>query len=236
MRRLPLTRLKEAIVGYGSTPLLPVLLFRGPLRPGRASAFWKLTLAMQVAELEKSVQAIWVLRRSPDLRHLCGLHREVSWHQLNGFLSRLWACPDVCDGVPHLRDYLGELEFLVYETTPTKHFLPWQPRRRRRHPKPALPSPMPSFYPFLAEGTEQELLQSVHALVPLTVPEAIRQDLCQDLIVMALEGTPLEALAANLPIYISRAFKDAHWKYGDLSLDAPVREGDDRTLGEMLAA
>lgn len=82
-------------------------------------------------------------------------------------------------------------------------------------------------YPYLGAGTinNSDLLSAINALVPHTLPQDVRADVCQEMIVDVLSGIlPLAEAAAKMRKYITRAYGD---RYRAISLDAPMRGFDD---------
>lgn len=105
--------------------------------------------------------------------------------------------------------------------------------------------PLTEFYPFItAQPTEDhEFLLAVEALVPKSLPKHIRGDICQDMIVAILTGdATLENIRDAVPRYIKWFLKKEPSRYGDLSLDTPMRGSNYgggtniKTLGESIAA
>lgn len=124
---------------------------------------------------------------------------------------------------------------------------PWRtPEWYAEHrPKRTVPAPLTEFYPFIATQPtkEHEFLLAVDALVPKSLPKHIRGDICQDMIVAVLTGeATLENIRDAVPRYIKWFLKKEPSKYGDLSLDTPMRGSDYgggrniKTLGESITA
>lgn len=84
------------------------------------------------------------------------------------------------------------------------------------------------YYPYIVHDplqmTEHEkLVMAVNAVVPSTLPEDLRADICQDIIVALLTGElTRERLADSARPFVKEAMKARPIKYGHLSLDAPV--------------
>ena len=100
---------------------------------------------------------------------------------------------------------------------------------RHFHPTP----PLPEFYPFLT-GDERgcDLLMAVHSLTP-SLPENLRQEVCQDAIVTVLSGScSLAELSdrMNEIIRIAKRRLNGDWA---ISLDQPLA-GTNRRLRDVI--
>lgn len=232
--KLSLDLVKADIVKHRDfQPLTPLLLFWGRTSPARIHTLWNFILAAKRAKAS-TIAEIINLGRPSDLTHLCGLHKAVLHCSLHGFLSRLILCPSVTERVNGLREYVDSINFHRFQLTP----IPLICRRTETHWRviEKRPRKHQQLYVFKDQEVKApDLLTSVHNAVPITIPEEIRNDLCQDLLVGILSG---ELLLSDIPKrlgeYTQHVFAQYPMKYGPLSLDAPVREGDERTLGEML--
>ncbi len=96
------------------------------------------------------------------------------------------------------------------------------------------------FYPYLAYrpglNDQAALVLDVHNAVPRALPEWIRADVCQDLIVAILAGEIQRSeLKGSVRGYASKVLKMHPLKYGPLSLDAPIFDGEGVTLIERIA-
>jgi hypothetical protein len=99
-------------------------------------------------------------------------------------------------------------------------------------------TPMPEVWPFIptAPASEHDLVMAVDEVVPKTLPEWLRQDICQDLILLVLEGdTTVDNLRDATPEAVRAVFRMYPGKYGPLSLDKGDSETD-LTLLDTLAA
>lgn len=251
MRTVDLGIIKPKIITTGQSDefFIPLLLFRGNMTIGRAQALWNLTLALKEAEVDTIAKACILSGEAKDLSHLCGRHAAVQNLQLRMFWTRLMQSPSVLDSEPNLeeyirhvvrisRSYLLRLDHIPRESIWSRQ--PWRKARRTATIASNEPAP-PSFWPFLtAEPTDEHtLLLAVDGAVPKTLPEHIRQDVCQDLVVAVLSGdVSIGNLQDATPKYIKQVFKQFPIKYGPLSLDmpAPWSRDDTRTLGELLAS
>lgn len=91
-------------------------------------------------------------------------------------------------------------------------------------------------YPYLGNGTARsdDILEAVNAIVPHTLPEHIRADVCQEMIVDIFVGNlALDRAAAEVRRYISRCYGDS---YRLVSLDAPIRGTEDLRLADTIAS
>lgn len=88
-----------------------------------------------------------------------------------------------------------------------------------------------------ARTDEARLVMMINAAVPRALPEHIRQDVCQDLLVAYFEGQfVLADLAANVGKFLRRhrrLFEDSKFRF--LPFDVPLR-ADGRPLSETLTA
>lgn len=93
------------------------------------------------------------------------------------------------------------------------------------------------FYPYLVHepATDAEhMLIAVHQAVPKGLPDYLREDICQDLLMALLAGEILiDDLHDEAPAFISKVKKMHPLKYGDLSLDAMVGDETDTTFGDL---
>jgi hypothetical protein len=89
-----------------------------------------------------------------------------------------------------------------------------------------------TFYPYMVHDPSvadegRRLVLAVNSIVPQSLPDFIRADICQDIVVSVLAGEI--ALADISPggakQFISKVLKDHPIKYGPLSLDAPAYPG-----------
>lgn len=71
------------------------------------------------------------------------------------------------------------------------------------------------------------LVLAVNAAVPKTLPEQVRADVCQDLIVGVLSGDITESeLKPHIQAYIRKHFNTVEPKLFDISFDEPNKNGD----------
>jgi hypothetical protein len=223
----------------------PLLLFHGNLSEGRAKALWNMTLSLMDAEVENLTDAVKLHGASQDLRHLCGLHAPPQRLTFMSFMSRLIQTPRVSGLVPGLRDYIRLVSNgCLYRLLPIPEFSfricssrTWRldPNKPQRIPKPELPS----FYPYISgEPTkEHNLLLAVEMLIPKSLPNDVRSDVCQDMIVAVLSGeASLDTLRGDWNGYLKKFWKMYPSKYGHISLDAPVPGTDNWNWNDKLDA
>lgn len=118
-------------------------------------------------------------------------------------------------------------------------FLPIAWSRRISKYKPKAPFVPLLAFPYIVKQTrpEHELILAVNKCVPRGLPEALREDVCQEIILGVLDGTiALETIAQTLPSVLRRVRKDNSAPFGTLSFDAaPVWNDDGRPLHETLS-
>lgn len=96
-------------------------------------------------------------------------------------------------------------------------------------------------YPFLAhrpkEGdAERRLVVDVNNAVPKHLPDWLRADICQDLIVAILSGEiRRDELQGSIKEYAAKVFKAHPIKYGPLSLDHPIFDDGNTTLADTIS-
>ena len=74
--------------------------------------------------------------------------------------------------------------------------------------------------------SECEILEAVHKLVPRGLPERIRPDICQEMIVAILTGeSSFTKLQADPARFTKQYLRDNSERYGVISLDSPDDEG-----------
>lgn len=86
-------------------------------------------------------------------------------------------------------------------------------------------------WPYLSNwpNGDADLLKTIAEIVPRTLPEHIRADVCQEAAVAILEGRTIE-----LKMLLRQWFKDNTIAYQALSLDGPSISHEGKTLGEAL--
>lgn len=99
-------------------------------------------------------------------------------------------------------------------------------------------SKVPEFYPFLAQVyDDHDLILRVNEIVPRSLPELMRGDVCQEAILAILEGHATLAeleQGGGIRSFVSAYWRANHERFGTLSLDAPLCQSD-RPLSELVA-
>lgn len=231
-------------------------------KAGYAKGLWNFTVALMDAECENLELAYKVAADSTDLIHLCGFHKlrfsQNKWEQMRWFFTRVWHNKAILHLKPGLKDYI---EFICENSkVPNGRFtrplglfkinndgdgalqrLPWRTKEwygRHRPSRPAhITAPFSEFWPYVTRAVQDEhnLLIAVDNIIPRSLHEQTRADICQDVIVSILSGeVSLENLSDTWPVYLKRTFKQYPSKYGHVSLDIPVFDGSKTTLAEVL--
>jgi len=228
------------------TDMMPLVLYPGAMTVGRAQALFNFTMAAQASEAARLGDVAKLSQRWPDMAHAVGLHKPITAERTVGqFWGRVLDNPEVLRTRPGMRDYIrAVLADSGYQPSVPRRidrYSPWSTRDWRRRGAPRTPAePLPQVWPFVPESTgniEHDLVAAVDAAVSKTIPEIIRQDVCQDLILAVLEGeVAMEALAGSSERYVKAVFRRYPTKYGPLSLDAPLPWSDGgRSLHDTLA-
>jgi hypothetical protein len=185
----------------------------------------------------------------PELRHLLGNHSKCFYRGgLVAFSSRLLNTPEVTSLFVGLREYVEELcahdRIWLPRLTRIDEVSKWTRQAWRKpfkvcsecgkehrsrgwkycnrckaKPKPQL-APVSEYYPFIINGrAAPEILTLVHDAVPKTLPEQIRPDICQDLVVslLARELKPSD-LKGAVPEFIKENWRKLTPKWGFVSL------------------
>lgn len=176
---------------------------------------------------------------------------QLKAEEMRDFFGVLWQHEQVLKSEPGLKDYIqfvfeGSVHKAGRSRRSLRMFLlddvrrPWQTPEwyEQRKPIRVPVIPVTEFYPYLtAQPTEEhDLIMAVDRLVPKGLPNQTRADVCQDMLVAIITGeVSLENLKDAVPKYVKQFFKNFAPKYGHLSLDYPVRTGDDRTLKDLIA-
>ena len=229
--------------------LRPLLLFKGSQTEGRIRSLWNLIVSMMDADIPSITEAV-KFGNKHDFAHMCGLHSQPAHHTFNSILGRIITRPDVASHVPNLLEYcrhLGASEganpHLYLIPIPAialgKTKRPWRlgekPERRRSQAATGITE----LYPYIsgAPSTEHELILAVDAAVPKGLPNAVRCDVCQDMLVAILSGeTTLDNLRGETGRYLRQFWKMFPEKYGHISLDGIVPGTTDLRLIDTLDA
>jgi hypothetical protein len=231
--------------------LRPLLLFRGNITEGRTRAMWNTVVSMMDAEVASVTEAVKLTAAQGDIRHMCGVHSKmVPNGAFNGFLSRLNQTPKVSDLIPGLKDYarlLGQSSgAMIYRLDPIAEFAlrvrshrDWRVMPGHLRPRKIAQEVLPEYYPYVS-GTpspEHEMLMAVDAIVPKGLPNDVRCDVCQDMIVAILSGeASLENLKGDTSKYLKDFWKMFPGKYGHVSLDQPVYGTDKMSWNDKLGS
>jgi len=233
-------RLKEHLAQpYEESEFYPVMLYRGAVPLGRVKAIYNYFCASMEMEL-LTVGQLATFATSygyiSEIAHLAGIHGDSTNQKVfDAHGTRFLAHPEVTKRTPHLHEYLeflrdeGGLKLIPLRPVPRWTSLFTRRLWRYQKAEPVMPIQVPDFYPYLVEGItlsdDEKLLVTVEQMVPKSIPEQIRGDLCQDIIVGILSGEiKVETLADEIPRYVKSTFKRYPMKYGALSLDLPLTE------------
>lgn len=235
--------------------LWPLLLYRGQMNPGHAHRLWNMVLLMMAAEAETLADGLKILN-NPAFTQLCGPVRAPGKYTLYNFFGRLHDAPEVTELVPGVTEYvrfmgLGPcgLRRIDLETS-EQYCAPW---RISTHPDYDPKAERPEsgvralYYPYVIHeaGTsgEHDLVRFVHELVPAFLPDYIRADACQDLIVGLLAGDITTGSAHDwVQKYVSKVWQ-MHPRWFDhshkaISFNQPVpgtaNEGDGQMWQERV--
>lgn len=181
----------------------PLLLYRGQMNRGHAHRLWNMVLLMMAAECETLGDGLKVLH-NPDFAQLCGPVRVPGKPTLWSFFFRLNDNPAVTKNIVGLTDYVELIGSDAWELQRVDRFsdrpecAPW---RKSLHPDAGNYIPAERgiakgeqlFYPYIKHDPEQPddgaaLAKLVSAAVPAFLPDHIRADACQDLVVALLSG------------------------------------------------
>lgn len=230
--------------------LVPLALYRGNTSLGRIQAKWNFAIAMMHSECETFGEGV-KLSNNPDFAHLCPPHTNVQHLTILSFFSRLGDHPRVTDNVSGLTEYVrmlnpwkGVLIPVPEEDKYRRTKVPWRtwgvPQKRAW--RPYEPKPSEILYPFVihkpkVKDDAYDLMLLVNSAVPKALPDHIRADICQDLIVDILAGDiSRDELAGRVRGYARKVLEMHPIKYGHMSLDQPLYAGDNRTLADLIAA
>jgi hypothetical protein len=237
--------------------------FRLSHSAGYAKGLWNFTVALMDAECESLELAYQIADESKDLTHLCGFHKLrfalSRWEQMRWFLTRVWHDKAILKLKPPLKDYIEficensrvrwgtttrPMGLLVVDNDGDRAFqrLPWRTKewykahRPKRKPA-ARVVPLSEFWPYIGSNAndDHDLLIAVDRVIPRHVPEQMRADICQDVLVSILTGDiTLDNLRDGWSSYMRKAYKTSPSKYGHLSLDAPIFSDSTLTLAETI--
>lgn len=235
--------------------LVPLCLYMGGASLGSIHRKWNLIISAMEADCN-NLNEIVAFSRSPSCSHLCEPPKGLPHLGLRGFIARLSDNPDVMNNISGLSEYVGYVNShpsygsrtyspfklrrisLYGERTLT----PWRFEIRKARPKRHTPSFVRELlcYPYVIHkpvdgGEEYEMMLAVNKAVSRGIPDFLRSDICQDLIVSILCGeTSVENIKDSLKEATRKVIKMHPTKYGPISLDAPVYNDGGQTLAEMI--
>ncbi len=109
-------------------------------------------------------------------------------------------------------------------------------KRRRREELLDAKGSKVLFYPYLIHNpdennAEYQLMLDVNKAVPAHLPDWLRADICQDLLVAVLSGEiEMSQVKEGVKAYARKVFQMHPIKYGPLSLDAKISDESDTTM------
>ena len=249
MRLTNLDSLKNDIVKPGIDKfLVPLALYRGGLSLGRIHQLWNFAIAMMHSECAEVGDALYVLQHNPKYAHLCGPHSRISANTtIDRFFSRLSDNPRVTGNVPGLTEYVRSVPIGGFPLerislySPRSDCVPWRvykkPNPKIREIKQSEPE---LFYPFLMHDPKDtdggDLVVRVNNAVPKGLPEQIRADICQDIIVAILSGELSESeldSGGDIRPFITAGRKLFADKWKHVSLDAPMFGDSSTTMHDV---
>lgn len=87
----------------------------------------------------------------------------------------------------------------------------------------------------LGLDSSETLSEQIERLVPRSLPHEIRDEVCQELALkVMMREISVDELEQSAREYIRRFYNEYQSKFGALSLDAPIREGESFTLGDTI--
>lgn len=236
--------------------LLPLALFKGQTSLGDVQAMWNMTQALRVAEIDTCADASRFVGTNPDIAHAAGLHPSMSDTQNGAFggklqrlTARIFSAPDGVKIDRETTEYLRHVmnrshRLIITGLVPIDRYSPYS-RVAWRRPRPKLlgpDTPVNPSWPFVTETRTPDIegmdvLTAVDALIPKGLPNQLREDVCQDVVLAVLTGeVDLDALREPGAPWLKDIFKRYRTKYGTVSLDAPPPwDKNGRTLLETLA-
>lgn len=235
--------------------LVPLLHFKGSADLGRVHRLWNFTLALKQTEIETMSDAV-KLANHPSFSHLCEPVKGSPFRHLGMFFNRLMLKPGVCGLEPGLLDYVRGLARFAFELTPVseasrernhawwRHYeapVKTKAEQRDASARKAIPRVADLQWPYIAHNhakpTEDgmDVVTAINRAVGRGMPDDVRADICQDLILGVLEGKfSVEDIKDNPRKYVSSVRDMSPWKYEWVSLDAPMYGDEGRTLADVL--
>lgn len=232
--------LTELIVRPGIRKYLePLCLYRGGFSPGQAHRRWNFVLLMMAAEAETLGDGL-DLSHNPAFAQLCGPVVTPTRMGLNSFFGRLWDNPDVTDNISGLTEYVRSLELgpsMLQRVSYVSHEQYCAPWRMSDHPDYDPKAERPEtgiralYYPYLAHDPAKDdgansLVLLANQLVPAYLPEQVRADACQDLIIGLLEG---KVSVDNASEFVAQYVRD-NWKLNPTVWDSQNNKSTGRPI------
>lgn len=229
----------------------PSMLYRGSMPVSRVRTVYNYFRAAMELDMkttaEMTTRSSGRLHSSP-LAHLTGLHSYVTQKPTwDTWGTRFLAHPELLEKTSHLREYLEYLRreggLRERKLTPIERWSPYANRNginawRYKAAERAPQIIVPQRWPYISYETPEEtdgldILRLVDEVVPKTIPQQVREDLCQDLVVAILMGEQaIENIQDALPQFTRKAFKMNPSKYGGVSMEMEVAEG--LTVGGLI--
>lgn len=231
---------------------LPLTQFMGRAGVGHYKSMWNVLHALLTLELGTTAEVLRLGTVCPNTVHLCGKHAPIQRMSLQGFLSRIKSAGADFkllrqDRVlnDYIRGFVSDNRMMLWtykKTTVDVYGRLKTARFVAKFGKTHFDKHQPAHWPFEGEydgklreeGKLEELpdvVMEIGKLVEVrSMPETLREDLCQDLVVAVLTGeATLEELRieGRMKWYVREAFKNHPLKYGRYSLDQPVNDFDD---------
>lgn len=230
--------------------LVPIALYRGGTSLGQVHRKWNFAISMMHTGVEQFGEAV-KLSNNNEFSHLCEPHTRIQYRTMYSFFSRLKDKPAVTDNIPGLTKYvrsmlpdnkgweLIEVPLIDNNRASRVPWRIWRDEKPRGRPKGLIVPRESLFYPYVihkpkVQDEAYDLMVLVNAAVPKMLPDHIRADICQDLIVDILAGDiSVEEIKHNVKDYSRKVIEMHPLKYGHLSLDSPVGDGS-ATLADVL--
>jgi hypothetical protein len=228
---------------FAERDIRELLLFRGNLSLARARAIFVFLSACMDAGVEtvadivkaSAITKLATSRRVSDLAHLSGLHSPLQNLGIYGFLARIRKTARVWPLAPGIKEWADHVKGqLKIELDPISRYAKWKTKRPWRIRER---TEVAEFYPYAvsAPTDEMALVLAVHKAVPKHLPDELRADVCQELLVDILSGNLLveQLNSEDFGRVMRDKLKHIRGKF-TWSLDEPVSSGSDKYHGERL--
>lgn len=237
---------------FAERDIRELVLFRGNISIARARAIFVFLSACMdagvetVADIVKASQITALsgayangksrfISKVSDLAHLSGLHSPLTNLGVYGFLARIRQTTSVWPLTPGINRWADHVRGqLRIELEPVSRYAKWKtkrPWRIRERPEHA------EFYPYIVgpPTDEMALVLRVHEAVPRYLPNELRADVCQELLVDILAGNMLvEQLGGeDFGRLIRDKMKQVRGRF-TLSLDEPFKSHKEKSHGDRL--